>query len=200
MPSPTTRKTLLARVVAGDEFGWEEFYHAYKGLIVAIVLKTTHNIPPDSLAEIVQNVVLAVYNNGHVSFDPSRGIKFRTWLSGIIRNKINDFLRTKYRRDGREKGKELVKQPWEYEAEWRKQHDTIFDAEWNTHQLVQAMDQLKMEVDAATYQAFEMNVVQERTPADVAAATGMTVDNVYVCKSRCVKRLRLIWAELNKTM
>ena len=220
MPSPTTRKTLLARVVAGDELGWEEFYHAYKGLIVAIALETTHNIPQDSLADIVQNVMCAVFNNGRMGYDPARGIKFRAWFSGIVRNKINDFWRSKCRLDGREKDKQskkdiadnlefskerapakpLVKQPWEFEADWRKQLDTIFEAEWRKHLVVQAMDQLKMEVDAATYQAFEMNVVQERTPKDVATATGMTVENVYVCKSRCVKRLRSILTELKKTM
>jgi DNA-directed RNA polymerase specialized sigma24 family protein len=53
-------------------------------------------------------------------------------------------------------------------------------------------------VDAATFQAFEMYALQHRDAAEVAEVLGLSREQLYVAKSRCLKMLRAIAADYER--
>ncbi len=53
-----------------------------------------------------------------------------------------------------------------------------------------ALELIQGEVQEKTWQAFWHVAVDDRTPADVAAELDMTVNSVYLAKSRVLRRLR----------
>ena len=93
----TTRKSLLAKVRAGDEVSWAEFYAAYKPLI--LLCGQDCLLTPDENDELVQQVmseifqkdIVGKYDPDHIPddivfhYDPSHG-RFRHYLRKIIRN------------------------------------------------------------------------------------------------------------------
>lgn len=194
----TTRPTLLLRVKQGDSIGWHEFYDTYKGLIFHAGA-SGGGIPNNDPDELLQRVMLAVYHDGKFSYDPVKG-KFRAWLKTIVRNTKNGLLRDVYRERERIGGSDTAP---EGDDDSSPAHDvpvdpfdTLWDTEWQKHLKHQALEQLRLEVEPATYQAFDLAILQERPSSEVARIAGMTVSNVDVCKCRCRKRLRLILRNL----
>ena len=191
-----TRKTLLSKIRAGNEIGWQEFYDIYKMPIVAMTNK--YGWDRADTPDLIQQVMLAVFNNGKFSYDPAKGTKFRTWLGTITIYKMNDIFRKKCRKDKntipvsrKDKENSDMEIPVdEFEKKW--------DAEYAKHVFAQAMEQLKLEVEPTTYQAFEMLTLQEASAPDVAKATGMSVDNIYLLKNRCISRLKRKMKELDE--
>ena len=194
--SNTTRKTLLSKIRTGNEIGWQEFYEIYKMPIEAM----THKYGWDSAdtPDLIQQVMLAVFNNGKFSYDPAKGTKFRAWMGTITRNKMNDIFRKRCSlmdKNTIRVSRKGIKDPDMGVAVGE------FDEKWNIaytkHVVSQAMEQLKLEVKPASYQAFEMLTLQEASAPDVAKATGMTVEAVYLLKTRCVSRLKRIIKDLD---
>lgn len=194
--SNTTRKTLLSKIRACDTIGWQEFYEIYKIPIVAMTNK--YGWDSADTPDLIQQVMLAVFNNGKFSYDPEKGTKFRAWLGTITRNKMNDMFRKKCRKDKntipvsrKDKEDSDMDIPVdEFEKKWA--------AEYAKHVFAQAMEQLKLEVEPATYQAFEMLTIQGASASEVADATGISVDNIYLLKNRCINRLKRIKKELDE--
>ena len=53
-----------------------------------------------------------------------------------------------------------------------------------------AMDRVKGEFQAATWEAFIQTAVEGHPPSQVAARVGLSVGAIYVAKSRVIARLR----------
>ena len=69
-------------------------------------------------------------------------------------------------------------------------HAQAFDeAEYRRHLVGQALELMQVEFQPATWQACWQCVVLERAPAAVAAELGITVNAVYLAKSRVLRRL-----------
>ena len=66
--------------------------------------------------------------------------------------------------------------------------------------LRQSLDELRQQTktDAGTIRAFEMLALDGRRPADVAAEMSITLNDVYLAKHRCLKRLRAILTRLEQ--
>jgi RNA polymerase sigma factor (sigma-70 family) len=188
-----TRKTLLSRVRSGDAFAWEEFYNTYKGFIwsVALRLKVAKNfrLSDADIADLIQNVMFDFCKPGKFNFDPAAGIKFRTWLSCVVRNKLLDLVRKKTRNRPAD-----VSERFE-DVDPDRPFDDIIEAEWKNFLFSEAMRRLKSEVQPATFMAFEM-LMEGQPPHDVGIKLGIKENNVYQIKCRCASRLEQIWKEL----
>ena len=62
--------------------------------------------------------------------------------------------------------------------------------EWHNFILEKAMDDLEQSVDTETYQIFCMSFLQHRPIAEISAITRKTANNIYVIRSRCLKKLK----------
>ena len=199
----TTRKSLLAKVRAGDEDSWSEFYAAYKPLI--LLCGQDCLLTPDENDELVQQVMSELFQKDIVGkydpdqipndivfhYDPSHG-RFRHYLRKIIRNQALKIIQKR-------KGFVELDNPEKTFAEpatdfW----DDLWDEEWKRHVLAMALAELKGHVQPETYVAFEMYALQERSVQEVANFLNLSVASVYTAKSRCIAALKEIISKLEE--
>ncbi|MCQ2378939.1 MAG: sigma-70 family RNA polymerase sigma factor [Victivallaceae bacterium] len=192
----TTNKSLLARVRAGDEISWKDFYTTYAPLIrevgrfCGVHGHDNETLVVQVMTDIFQKDILARYDPDHVpddvSFqhDPAKG-RFRFFLRGIARNHARNLYR-KYRKF--DAFDENDASPCLHDEEW----ENVWDREWRRHVLAMAMVELRHRVRPKTYVAFEMYAVKEIAIEKVAAFLKCSVDSVYTAKTRCIKALKEI--------
>ena len=181
----TTRKSLLDRVLDGDEESWDTFYAGYSRLVYAIGERG--GLSADDCEDLVQEVMRTIFNGrDRFRYDATAG-KFRTYLTGIVKHKVCDFYR---RRDDRMVAADDEGVPEAVDPTSRL--DEACAEEWRNHVLNVALMELSEKVEPETFDAFQMYVLQERSPRDVAAALSISESAVYVYKNLCVKHLRQI--------
>ena len=181
----TTRKSLIERVLDGDDESWDAFYSCYSRLVYAIGERS--GLSADDCEDLVQEVMRTIFDHKDCfRYDSATG-KFRTYFTGIVKHKVYDFYR---KRDDRmvAMDDEAVLEA----AEPSNRLDDVCTAEWKNHLLNVALMELREKVEPETFDAFQMYVLQERTPREVADALSISESAVYVYKNRCVKHLRLI--------
>jgi len=196
----TTKKSLLAKVRAGDEISWCEFYETYRSLI--FLVGGDCGLTPSEREELVQLVmceifqkdILVKYNIEEVpkdvtfKYDPSKG-RFRYFLKAITRNQA---LKLYHKRSDFACIDEIL------EPAAEAKFDSDWDEEWRKHLFTQAMEELKNQVQAVTYTAFEMYAVQGRSVKDVSDFLNISVNSVYVAKNRCIAAIKEIITDLEK--
>ena len=86
---PTTSKTLLDRIAAGDEISWDEFYNRYCGIVRDIAkFKGLDDAAAD---DICQQVMLQFFKQSKTfKFDPDIA-RFRTYFGRIIVSKTASY-------------------------------------------------------------------------------------------------------------
>ncbi|WP_294506052.1 sigma-70 family RNA polymerase sigma factor [uncultured Victivallis sp.] len=196
----TTRKSLLRKVRSGDELSWNEFYAAYKPLI--LLCGRDCGLTGDECRELVQQVMTEIFRKNilgkyeidrvpdHVMFryDPAHG-RFRHFLRGIIRNHAIRIYHNRPRFELREQLPDIISdEAWE----------RTWDEEWEKHVFSMACTELKKRVKSVTWLAFEMYALQNRPAEEVAEFLNVSVSTVYTARSRCVSMLRTIIDELEE--
>ena len=118
---------------------------------------------------------------------------FKAWLRGIAKHKVRDVQRRRARHA------QAVTQRASEEADAvadASAADELFEIEWQRHLLDRALTQVAREVDPAVFQAFELYVIHEQPPSKVARLLGTTRNAVYISKTRVLRRVRVVLAEL----
>ena len=86
---PTTSRTLLEKIAAGDGIGWDEFYEKYAPVVRALA----RGKGIEDAEDICQQVMLQFFKqSGTFRFDPGLA-RFRTYFGRIVRAKIADHFR-----------------------------------------------------------------------------------------------------------
>jgi RNA polymerase sigma-70 factor (ECF subfamily) len=164
---------------------WEAWVERYRPLVMRYARRV--GLGPEDAEDVAQASLLAfsaAYREGR--YDRARG-RLRTWLYGIAVNQV---------RAAQRRRRELVPgdtaaedalfggltAPAEQEAQW--------EAEWREAVLRRCLEQVRGEVEARTFRAFEMVARAGRDPADVGAELGLTRDAVYAAKRRVLRRVR----------
>jgi len=181
----TTRKSLIDRVLDGDEESWDTFYASYSRLVYAIGERS--GLSADDCEDLIQDVMRTIFDKrDRFRYDSAAG-KFRSYLTGIVKHKVCDFYR---RRDDRMVAidEESATEPVDSSCRF----DAICAEEWKNHILNVALMELREKVEPETFDAFQMYVLQERLPREVAEALSISESAVYVYKNRCVRHLRAI--------
>jgi len=181
-----TRVTLLERLRDGaDQLSWEEFFHRYWSLVYAAARH--RGCSEHTADEVVQDVMLVVFDNRDVyQYDPARG-RFRDWLSVVVRNKVAERRRRPSERV-RARGGDSETAPVEPETREPSPEDAWQDAFENAL-LGVLLDTVRRETDPRTYLAFELSVLAELSGAQVAKVTGLSRNAVYKARRRVLKRL-----------
>lgn len=182
---PTTSKTLLDRIAAGDEISWDEFYDRYSGIVHSVAV--FKGLDSAEAEDICQQVMLQFFKQSKTfRFDPDIA-RFRTYFGRIVNAKIAGF----YRKKIDEPNDEVEPAPVESET------DDLFLNEWRKMILKEAERELKTRVAPETFQAYELYAVQGRPVEKVAAFLDCSVNQVYQSKKRCFAILREILLKMN---
>ena len=198
----TTKKSLLAKVKAGDEVSWAEFYAAYKPLILLcgrdclLSDAESEELVLQVMSEIFRKDIVGGYDPDHIpadivfKYDPAKG-RFRHFLRRIIRNQAINIRRKRKNFVPMDDGSApdaAIDDMWE--QNWQE--------EWQKHVLAMALAELRGRIRPETYIAFEMYALHERPVKEVADFLNISIASVYTAKSRCIATLKEIVAVLEE--
>src|SRR5262249_17465517 len=178
----TTSVSLLERVKAHDQQAWERLVSLYAPLVERWCRRAS--LQQADLADVRQEVFLAVARSVADFRRDRPGDTFRGWLRGITRNKVNDHWRKVQARlpeapAGDHLGQQALDEPEPAEASEE------------VHGLYRrALELVRRDFEEPTWQAFWRIVVDGQAPAAVAADLQTTLNAVYLAKGRVLRRLR----------
>ena len=184
--SSRTRATLLESLRDGsDPLAWDEFFELYWPLIYTFA---KHGGCSDHTAEeIVQEVMLTVFEKRDVyRYDPQRG-RFRDWLGRLVRNKTAEHRRRPAQRI-RARGGDSELDFIEPEA-LDTPPDTLWEDSFERALLIVLLNVVQEEINPRTYQAFELFVLYDLPGGEVARITGLSRNAVYQARRTVFKRL-----------
>ena len=147
-------------------------------------------------ANVMQELFLAVSRDVERWPSAKEYTSFRSWLRRVAHNLVINWLKSPQRRvltGGSDLHALLEQVPAEDEQ------SAEFDRELQRAQFRQAAQQVRTEVEPATWQAFWETSVARLSPAEAAAKLGMSVGAVRVAKCRVVARMKAALAEMEKT-
>jgi RNA polymerase sigma-70 factor (ECF subfamily) len=169
---------------------WQSFVTQFGPIIHGVVMhvgvprRDADDVVQETLLEFVQSMRSGKYERG-------RG-RMRQYLRGIARHRAIDALR-RLKHEPRGGGDTVIGglgDEQEFNAAWDREDQHVLS--------VRALDELKATSRAAdaNLRAFEL-IVQRGLPAeDVARECGLSVEQVYVAKSRLSARFREIYERL----
>lgn len=191
MLTRTTTALLEGLLDPADEATWREFDERYRPILVAFALRL--GVQAEDAADAAQEALVrfvGAYRSGR--YDRDRG-RLRSWIIGITRNCVRDLQQKRAARHefGLSAAADLADDATLVQA---------WDEECEQAILRRGLEELRSETraGAATVRAFELVVLEAMPPARVAAELGLSLNEVYLAKHRCLKRLRSILSRLDQ--
>ena len=173
----TTPRSLLERLRSrGDEQAWNRFVELYTPFILHCVRRV--GVSASDAADLVQDV-FALLMTKLPGFQYDRSRSFAAWLRVITRNKCRDYLRR------RRPEAALPADPAAPDDA-----DLFTEDEYRRFIAQRALRLMQAEFQDTTWRACWENVVEGRPAAEVAERLGISLNAVYVAKSRVLSRLR----------
>jgi RNA polymerase sigma-70 factor, ECF subfamily len=188
--SQATSASLLERARDNDRTAWDRIVYLYSPLVFAWCRRW--GLRDEDTLDVGQDVMRLVFTHLGAFRRDCPGDSFRRWLKAIARNRVRDFHR---RNDHRQQAV----------AAFGGEHPALTDAQAEDENegvgeqklvLRRALDLVRMEFEPRTWDAFWRVSIDETPAADVAQALGVSVNVVYLARSRVLRRLADQFAEL----
>ena len=178
----TTSASLLKRLrSSGEKEAWVRFVELYTPLVYYLV--RIEGIPSSDVDDLVQDVFTVLVQK-MPEFKYDRRKKFRAWLAKVTRNKCVDFQRRQSHLP------QVGYDPQVSQTHHPDDAELISKAEYCRYVTQRALQLMQAELPPTTYQAIHRHIVLDQPAAEVARQLGMTVNAVYVAKSRVLRRIR----------
>lgn len=182
----TTSTLLDALHDSTDQRAWREFDDRYRPILLSLARRA--GLSDADAADAAQDALADFFRAYREKrYDRSRG-RLRQWLIGIARMKFADARRARARAG--EALPETSLPDTSTDEDWFR----AWDAEQRMSILASALEQLRASERIAehTLRAFELAALQNVPPAEVARQLGLTTQEIYLAKSRCLERIREI--------
>jgi RNA polymerase sigma-70 factor (ECF subfamily) len=177
---PSTPVTLLERLRRTDDgAAWSQFVRLYTPLLYGWARRA--GLSEADAADLLQDVFTTLLQE-LPRFEYQPGKSFRAWLRTILLNRWRTLRR---RRAPQPLPPERLG-----EAPAEADPDLPGEAEERRELVRRALALIEGDFTAATWQAFRQFVVRERRAAEVAAELGLSINAVYLARSRVLRRLR----------
>jgi len=189
MLTRTTTAMLEALLDPADDEVWRDFDHRYRPILVAFARRL--GLPAEDAADAAQETLarfVRSYRDG--KYDRQRG-RLRSWIIGIARHCVYD-IHQRRATDPKRGMSAISELPDESTI------NAMWDEECEHEILRQGISELRQQTrtEEGTIRAFEMLAFDDRTPAEVAEELSISVNDVYLAKHRCLKRLLEILSHL----
>ncbi|WP_425615905.1 RNA polymerase sigma factor [Anatilimnocola sp. NA78] len=182
----TTSASLLERVrhdPAAEQ--WQTLVELYDPLIRGwLKRQAVLNADADDL---VQDVLTVVARRLKDFEHNGRTGAFRTWLRTVTINCVRDFWRSR-KRENAATGQ--VQELLDQLADPQSGLTQAWDLEHDRYVTQQLLGRLRSEFEPATWRAFERVALDGAPAAEVASELNLTVNAVFIAKSRILARLR----------
>jgi RNA polymerase sigma factor (sigma-70 family) len=195
--TPTTRASLLLRLRdSKDHEAWLEFVSLYEP--VAYRLLRRHGLQDADAREVMQELFMAV-SRSIDRWDPAREQgSFRGWLRRVTRNLVINWLKQRERRVIASGGSELQTMLDILPADAGPE-TAEFDQELRRALFQRAAEEVRGQVQPATWQAFWETAVVGTSAVNAAKKLGMQVGAIRVAKCRVLARLQAAVNAMEKT-
>jgi RNA polymerase sigma factor (sigma-70 family) len=209
----SSTNTILLREVRdlGNDRAWRKFLGKYEPMLRRWCERA--RLGRDEVETVVATL-LAGLVRVMPSFDYQPEGGFRKYLKAAVCNAVRDSLRQKARRPGdwgqggssAWKGLEAIPDPSSFQP-FDDTNDAVeldglvdeLDQELEPVQATRrAVMAVKARVQAHTWEAFNLTVLENRTASEAAEKLGMSTLAVYVARNRIVKMLRQEFAKLQR--
>jgi RNA polymerase sigma factor (sigma-70 family) len=172
-PDDVRLSAWMAAAQAGDQTAYAALLHECTGVIESVARR--RGVPADRVDDVVQDTLLTVHR-ARATYDPARS--FTAWLRVIAERRAVDLLR----RTGRHARRELHA-PLAYERHADEAPAAHAEPSGKVHEAVAGLPQRQRE-------AVQHLVLQDRSLAEAAAATGRSQGSLKVNLHRALKNLR----------
>jgi len=188
----TSTSLLHALCVNSDRQAWQRLLDVYGPWIRQWLHR--QGLQPQDVDDVSQNVMTVVFRK-LPEFERQRTGSFRRWLRVITVNCLREHGR-KQRATARATGKsDFVDLMHQLEAPGSRL-SRQWDYEHDQHITNHLLNQVRVEFRDTTWEAFNRVALAQESPNDVASDLNMTVNAVFIAKSRVLKRLRELGAGL----
>lgn len=189
----STASNLLGEVKANDCSAWRRLASLYAPLVYSWARRA--GLQAEDAADVVQEVFRAVLTHIATYESGSRAGSFRGWLWTITRNKIKDHWRSQQRQPQAVGGTDAHERLLQLPVPADLTDEEPVGTEGSV--LQRGLELIRAHFGDRTWQAFWRVTAEGEAPAEVGAALGMSVNAVYVARSRVLSRLR---QELGETL
>jgi RNA polymerase sigma-70 factor (ECF subfamily) len=177
----TTSVSLLERLrQPAAQDAWSRFVKLYTPLVYSWARRA--GLSSDDAVDLVQDVFAQLVKK-LPDFAYNRSQSFRGWLRTVTLNK--------WRENARRRGLPVCA-PGDGSLSQLSSPDNVEafgEAEYRQYVVHRALELMKAEFEQTTWRACWESVVSERSASDVAAELGISVNAVYLAKSRVLRRL-----------
>jgi RNA polymerase sigma-70 factor (ECF subfamily) len=184
-----TSVSLLERLRSrpDDDASWRQMVELYQPLLHGWLRR--QRVSAEDADDLVQDVLAAVVRElPQFRYDRERG-SFRGWLRTILLNRMRGFWRKRKSRpvatgdtDFGAVLDQLQDPHSEMTSRWNEEHDRFVAG--------RLLERIEAEFEPATWQAFRRVAIEGAAPRDVAAELGISVNAIFIAKSRILRRLR----------
>ncbi|MBK1792141.1 RNA polymerase sigma factor [Persicirhabdus sediminis] len=196
MPDPyKTRISLINRLKElDDNQSWDEFVTIYQGYIYTVIRNM--NINEADRDELVQQVMIKLWEKIPALDSTGKKGRFRSWLSTVTRNCVIDYIRKRNRQMAL-----MDKVTQEKERDYLNSvqvpaSDLFEDESWRMHLTNKALDNIRPHFSDNAIQSFRLSL-QGMEAQEIAETLDVKPESVYRLKTRVkasliaeVKRLR----------
>ena len=175
-----TSLTWLGRLIETPTSAeWKHLSEVYGPLIAKWVERA--GVPKASVDDVVQEVFVVVFQRVG-AFDHRHPGAFRGWLRAILANQLKKYFQQHT----------YVTCQFDIDSicDPGSSDSIAFDREHDEYMVARAMSMIEHEFEPNTWAAFQMQIIDQQRPVDVATHLGMSTNAVVKSKSRVLKRLR----------
>lgn len=184
-----TSASLLDRARhASDTASWQRLVDLYTPLIRGWLRRQAF-LRPDDSDDLVQEVLAVVVRKLPEFERQPRAGAFRRWLKTITINVLRDFWRAQRIRP-LATGNSDVQQVLDQLADPESDLSQLWDQEHDQHVTRRLLEIIRPRFEANTWKAFQRVALDGVSPDDTAAELGITVNAVFIAKSRVLALLR----------
>jgi RNA polymerase sigma-70 factor (ECF subfamily) len=180
--------SLLERLKANSPESWRRFVHLFGPVVYQWCRH--RGLQAADAGDVGQNVFREVAVRVSDFRRDRRGDTFRGWLWTITQSKIADYWRSQLKGPVATGGSTAQVRLEQLAADSLAEPDSQADAKSLGSLYRRGLELIRCEFEERTWQAFWRVVVDRCRPAEVADELGMSVNSVYLAKSRVLRRLR----------
>ncbi|HEY7428636.1 MAG TPA: sigma-70 family RNA polymerase sigma factor [Gemmataceae bacterium] len=189
-----TSATLLERLRdRSDAEAWQRLVELYTPLLSGWLRR--HALQAADVDDVVQEVLAVVAREAPHFRHSGRTGAFRHWLRTILANRLREFWRARHTQPMASGDSNLAEMLDQLEDPGSG-ISRLWDQEHDQHVARRLLAMIEPQFTPSTWQAFRRVVLEGARPDAVAAELGLTINAVFIAKSRVLQRLRAEGREL----
>lgn len=185
MQQPSTHRSLIVKLKDGrNEVAWEQFFTAYEPFLRR--LASRQGVPDRHVADVTQQVLLAIARSIEGWTDDGNPASFRRWLTTVSRNIVIKFMTRERRQISAAGGTEILEQLQQVSDEPDPQQVQSYEHEL----IVWAAEAVRNEFIESSWAAFWATTIDGQSVSTVATKLGISPGSIYMSRSRIMSRIR----------